>query len=541
MITLFKNITTALFITSVSFCSLAQETSEKIWVTFESTNDVPELVEGNLHSSNSSVQALIEEFTIVRVEQALPTSSIESLTKVYEVECNCEAEALSKAITYRSTALTNPEAAPDYQLLNTPDDYTAEYQSDYALDLINAEGAWNYSIGDESTIIGISDANYFETHEDLEGKIENIDALNTNTNYYHGTAVAITAAGDTDNGMGKSAIGYNCKMRLSGLGYSKVLQMSQDGIRVINISWASGCSPNSYVQGVINEIHSNGTILVVAAGNGSTCGGSSNPVFPAACDNVISVTSIGENDNHERIAGDPNSTHQHHSTVDICAPGYDVALSMMPGYYHYGSGTSFAAPMVAGTIGLMLSIKPCLTYEEVVDILRLSTDDIYTLNPSYIGLLGTGRLNAERALQLTEMNNCDGIFTSTPIVADTVSIITITNTNNGSNPEPAISYNAHREDKMPIAITNAMASIETSTAMEVKVYPNPTAGSATIQWEVNESMTLTVVDARGVVVDQQELRIGTERTQINVEQSGIYFLKISKDGEQVWFGKLIKS
>lgn len=542
MITPKKKVAVLLLFTCISFCSLAQETIEKIWVTFETSNDVPDLIKGKLLSTNSSVQTLIEEFNVVNVEQAVPASSKESLIKVYEVTCNCDADAFSKAITNRSKELTNPELAPEYQLLDTPDDYTTSFQVDYALDLINAEGAWEYSIGDESTIIGISDANYFETHEELEGKIDYLDPQNGSGNYYHGTAVAITAAGHTNNGVGKSAIGYNCKLNLSANDYNKVLQMSHDGIRVINLSWASGCTPNTYVQSIIDEVYENGTILVAAAGNGSTCGGPTNPVFPAACDHVISVTSIGENDNHERVNGDPNSSHQHHSTVDICAPGYDIALSMAPGNYQHGSGTSFAAPLVSGTIGLMLSLKSCLTYEEIVEILRLSSDDIYTLNPSYVGLLGSGRLNAERALQLTEMNQCDGIIIYTPSV-DTLtndSTIVITITDNGTDPKPTIVSVGHQVVQNPVS-TSSTAGVEGIAVIEVRMFPNPTTGSVTVKLEVIESMKLTVVDVRGVIVDQQELRSGMDETQINVEDGGVYFVQITKDDELIWFGKLIKS
>lgn len=563
MAPLTRKLAASLLFTGLTLGAFAQETTEKIWVTFESVRDVPALVEGNLYSSNPSVQALIEEFTIVNVEQAVPTTTREALSKVYEVACNCDADALSSAIKERSSVLTNPLDAPNYTLLDTPDDYTATYQSDYALDLINAQGAWDYSIGDASTIIGISDANYYITHEELEGKYIYNDPQNYSTNYYHGTAVAITAAGHTDNSTGKSAIGYNCKLSLTSMSYNKLLQMSQEGIRVINISWASGCYANGYVQAIVDEIYENGTILVAAAGNGTTSGGPSNLVFPAACDHVISVSSIGASDNHERIIGNPNTTHQHNATVDICAPGYDVALTIFPEYYSYGTGTSFAAPIVSGTIGLMLSLKPCMTFEEVEEILRFSADDLDSLNPLYAGMLGAGRLNAQAALELTSINECDGNSTTTPIVVDSLNngnvitsnpsisnpnnngfnlngVVVVNVTTNGTTGNPSVNYNESTDTDKAVD-TTLIAGIENTASMEVKLYPNPTAGSATIQLEVSESMELIIVDVRGVVVDRQDLRVGTLKTQINVEHTGIYFLKITKDGEQVWFGKLIKT
>jgi hypothetical protein len=531
------------------FFSYSQDTVEQIWVTFESAEDVPVAIEGKLKSKNASVQTLIDQYSIIDVMQAVPTSTKEALQKVYEVSCHCDAEALSKEIETRSSALTKPLPAPVYTLLNDPDDYSLSFQTDYALDLINAKEAWQYSIGDESTIIGVSDANYYITHEELERKIEYLDPQNFSTNYYHSTAVAITAAGDTDNGKGKSSIGYNCKLSLTSISYSKALQMSQDGIRVINLSWATGCSPNSYVQSIVDEIYENGTILVAAAGNGSTCGGPTNQVFPAACDKVISVSSVGSNDKHERIDGDPSSSHQHNSTVDICAPGYNVALSPFPEYYNYASGTSFAAPLVSGTIGLMISLRPCLTNEEIIEILRMSSDDIYALNPSYIGQLRWGRLNAGRALELTEMNDCMGNWNTTTspnldtmIVFDTGSGISGNDTGNATEPEPeqTISHEEHVDNKLVFSDNQDLSDLSEIAEITVSVYPNPTSGSAVLQWDFNETMTLSVLDARGVLVDQQELLSEMNKTDISLEESGVYFLRITRNNQQEWFGKLIK-
>ena len=564
MISLQSKIATALLITFTSFVSFAQNTTEKIWVTFESANDVPELIEDDLVSSNFSVQSLIVEFDITSVEQAVPSSMKDELQKVYEVSCNCDADELSTAIKTRSEVLTNPEEAPDYQLLDTPNDYTTSYTTDYALDLINAEEAWQYSIGDASTIIGVSDANYFDTHEDLESQINYLQPLNINTNYYHGTAVAITVAGHTDNGVGKSSIGYNCKMDLVSLGYDQLLQMASRGIRVINVSWASGCSPNSYVQAVVDEIYESGSILVAAAGNGATCGGASNPVFPAACDHVISVTSIGENDNHEKVIGNPLSTHQHHSSVDICAPGYNVPISPLPGYYNTANGSSFAAPFVTGTIGLMLSLKPCLTFEQVSDILRMSSDNIDGLNPAYAGLLGSGRLNAAKALELTESSSCES---SSPNVSLENNVLTGTGTSTGSGgiinvgSPNTVDSEAFNFDIFPTVVIGGSSSnpqldehdgekqdSQSNTAVinsitetiEASLFPNPTSGSATFQWDVSEAMNLTVVDARGVIVDYQELTPGMTKAQINVQQSGVYFVRVTNDHQQVWLGKLVR-
>ena len=49
------------------------------------------------------------------------------------------------------------------------------------------------------------------------------------------------------------------------------------------------------MQDIINEAYANGSFIIAAAGNGSTCGGADQLVYPASLDHVFSVTSIGAN------------------------------------------------------------------------------------------------------------------------------------------------------------------------------------------------------------------------------------------------------
>jgi hypothetical protein len=141
---------------------------------------------------------------------------------------------------------------------------------------------------------------------------------------------------------------------------------------------------------------------VAAAGNGETCGGSSNYVYPASYNGVLSVTSVGPNDNHERQLGNPNSTHQHNNKIDLTAPGYDVPLAFKFNSYTTGNGSSFAAPLVSGTAALMVSLQPNLNNCEIEYLLKEGASPIDSLNPNYAGMLGAGRLDAHASLQNTQ-------------------------------------------------------------------------------------------------------------------------------------------
>lgn len=524
--------------TPLLFASLiahSQDNIEKIWVTFASHDDVPVSQEGELYSKSTSIQALIENFSITSVEQAVPASQREALQRIYEVSCSCDASELSREINKGEAPLLNPEPAPKYELLNEPNDYLLNFSSDYALDLINASEAWSYSTGDPSLVIGISDGNYYDAHEELEGKIVYLEPGNYASNYYHGTAVAITAAGQTNNNIGKSSIGYDCNLHLTVTSYNKILEMSQAGIRVINLSWASACFDSPYVQGVIDEAHDNGAILVAAAGNGNTCGGSTNMVFPAACNHVISVTSIGSQDNHEKILGDPNSTHQHNSRVDICAPGYGVPVSIAPGYYNYSNGSSFAAPFVSGTIGLMLSLRPCLTFEEVEEILKQTADDVYAANPSYTNQLGAGRLNAGKALALTKS------YCREMTVSNTSGTVSVSNPGNSSTSTTDSLYlSSNQSFDVSLNSTNQSASIDEDEIMEVTLYPNPTANQSTLRWESKDAVELFCYDSKGTLVEHQLIEPDYSEATIHLGVSGVYIVTMVRDQKTVWRGRLVR-
>ena len=352
----------------------------------------------------------ISEKLNINHNQALPSSKKQHLLNVYEFSCNCNEAELYTALSNISE-ISGLEYGPKYEPLALPDDYNMIFNPMWSLDLINAEGAWNYTHGDPSVNIAVSDQNIDPTHEELIGAINYYDASNTSSTG-HGTAVACLVVGNTNNSIGMSSIGWDITGNFYRMNYNEVLDASNAGARVINLSWTSGCTYNQYIQDAINEVYDNGTFIVAAAGNGSTCNGPNTLVYPASFDNVFAVTSIGANDNHERISGDPTSTHQHNNTVDLSAPGYNVPITAAPTWYLTSSGTSYASPIVVGTVGLMLSVNPCLSNLEIETFLKQSSVDIDALNPNYAGLIGAGRLNAEGAVALAanSLTNSDAFF-----------------------------------------------------------------------------------------------------------------------------------
>ncbi len=383
----------------ISVNAFSQKSKSKaVWLKLESNDLLPTKVGNKFKSKDETLNTIIAKNKVKSVEYVFSNSRNPELQNVVQFTCECTVENLYADLVNKSKAVKGVEIAPVYEALVDPNDYNAVFTSDYALDLINARGAWNVTTGSSDVIIGVSDQNFEVTHEELAGKVLFYDATNTATKT-HGTAVAINAAGNTNNGVGKSSIGYNSSLKLYRMNYNDALAASYAGARVLNLSWTSGCSFNSYAQAAIDEIWNNRTFIVASAGNGTTCGGASNLVYPAAYNHVFAVTSVGPNDNHERTPGNASTTHQHNASVDICAPGYDVAISAGPGWYLTNSGTSFAAPYVSGTVALMVAANSCITNEEIENVLRETAVNIDALNPSYAGQLGSGRLNAGLAVE----------------------------------------------------------------------------------------------------------------------------------------------
>lgn len=171
------------------------------------------------------------------------------------------------------------------------------------------------------------------------------------------------------------------------------------------------------------EITENNNVLVIgAAGNstgGASCGSDGHGyAYPGAYNSAISVTAVGHRfpignvdpvfgagaweDCHKNIPESSTSEpFTHNDKVNISAPGWHVLrASEANSYTNVGSGTSQSAPIVSGVAALVFAVNPNLTAQQAKDIILNTADDIYHIpyNQDYIGLLGTGRVNAYRAV-----------------------------------------------------------------------------------------------------------------------------------------------
>jgi subtilisin family serine protease len=134
--------------------------------------------------------------------------------------------------------------------------------------------------------------------------------------------------------------------------------------------------------------------------------------LPTACssDFLISVTSSNRLDTRSSAAYGINS-------IDLAAPGESIYFTRSRDRYSTGSGTSFASPMVAGSIGLLYSanspnlMRAVKTHpaETALEIKRAILEGVTKL-PSFASTTSSGgRLHVSQALALLEetFNSCE--------------------------------------------------------------------------------------------------------------------------------------
>ncbi|MTI39323.1 T9SS type A sorting domain-containing protein [Fulvivirga lutimaris] len=296
------------------------------------------------------------------------------------------------------------------------------------LSVVKAFDAWTIEKGDSSIVIGVLDSGVQPDHPDLQqqiaynlndpvngldddgdGLIDNYagwDIADNDNNPTadtdpHGTQISGISSARVNNGIGISGTGFNTKFLPIKIfesgsnffrnGYEAIALAADLGCKIINLSWGSAGSFSQYGQDIINyAVLVRDAVIVAAAGNTPE----HLDFYPASYDNVLSVGATDMLDNKSGFA-----TFSYN--IDLMAPGQNIFhVDNDSKYNANGSGTSFSSPMVAGAAALVRARFPHLTAVQVMERIRITSDDIYSIgtNSDFEGLMGNGRLNMLRAL-----------------------------------------------------------------------------------------------------------------------------------------------
>jgi ELWxxDGT repeat protein len=300
---------------------------------------------------------------------------------------------------------------------------------------IDAPEAWDTLTG-SSVVIASIDTGVDYLHEDLAANmwtnpgeiaddgidndgngfvddVHGIDAYNNDADPIddagHGSHTSGTMAGVGNNGIGVAGVNWKAQimaLKFLGAGGSgptaaaivciqyMTLMKTTYGVNVVvsNNSWGG----STYDQGLYDAIAASnaaGIVFVASAGNANHDNDSGSPAYPGSYDlpGIISVAATDHSDMRASFSS------YGATTVDLAAPGVDT-YSCIPGNgYGYKSGTSMAAPHVAGAVALLAAADPGATVAELKAAILSGTDPV----PDMAGKCITGgRLNLAKSLSL---------------------------------------------------------------------------------------------------------------------------------------------
>ncbi|MBC5772820.1 S8 family serine peptidase [Pontibacter sp. KCTC 32443] len=374
------------------------------------------------------------KFPNARIKSAkLRNSASTDITRIYQATYSSE---LSFKDVQRALMATGNVAYVEPLYLREPFYSTSDPHSDstkitaYYLKLIKAYGAWDIQKGDTNIVIGVADTGFRTDHIDLKNNIkynyaDPIDGTDNDGDGYtdnyagwdfadgdnnvlddtryksHGMGVAGVAAATPDNAIGMAGVGFRTKLLplkvfssrdgSFGGGYEAVVYAAEKGCKIINLSWG-GEGYSQYEQDIINYVVLEKDVVVVsAAGNIKKQAN----YYPASYANVLSVAGSDKSDLKYK-----DYTWSHY--VDLMAPSIDIYSTSVTNNnsYTYNWGSSFSSPMVAGAAALVRAQFPQLNALQVMERIRVTTDNINNLagNQPYLDKIGTGRLNIKKAL-----------------------------------------------------------------------------------------------------------------------------------------------
>ena len=299
----------------------------------------------------------------------------------------------------------------------------------WGLRTAQVDKAWDVVRGAPQVTVAIIDTGIDANHPDLVGVAlpgatfvsspdPSCPLQSTIDDNGHGTHVAGIIAANGNSGIGIAGAAFGVRilpiksLDCTGAGLlsdvAKGITYATDhGARVINVSLGSPADLFTLHDAVRYALAHN-ALVVAAAGNcgvpNPQCSAINETSYPGAYPESLAVAATDTTDQHAAFSTVA-------SYVGISAPGYRI-VSTTPTYpttisrevagtqnYAAFSGTSQAAPLVAGIAALVLSKEPLLAVQQLSDRLKATSDPLGPTSPN--PQFGAGRVNAYRAVTQT--------------------------------------------------------------------------------------------------------------------------------------------
>lgn len=243
--------------------------------------------------------------------------------------------------------------------------------------------------------------------DDRNGYVDDVMGWNSITgtgksqdDHGHGTHCAGTIGAVGNNKEGVTGVVWNVRLlplkflNSNGFGTTEdaieaIAYGRKMGVHILNNSWGG----DTYSRGLEEEIErarDAGILFVVAAGNEAS-DNDRTPRYPASY-TVSNMLTVAATDNQDQLAGFSNYGG---NSVHVAAPGLHIMSTTSGRSYDNMSGTSMAAPHVAGAAALLKSVRPEWGVSEIRERLIRSSEPVPSLRRK---VLARGRIHVARAL-----------------------------------------------------------------------------------------------------------------------------------------------
>lgn len=380
------------------------------------------------HVEQSDNFSVVDQYFLVRVPDDVETSELADL--VMQID-GVEIATPDYAVTLFDVERRNLPLGLSIEGNSTqlyPNDPLYAFQwafNDNFIAKLHFEQAWDVTRGNNDVIIAVLDTGLDVTHPDVNGKNTGTgydyfdDDFGIQDEHGHGTAVAGIAAASTNNSLGVAGACWNCRVmpvkvcepdpNVDDCPYSIVIQgihhAVEHGAKVINMSLGGETTQLGALiwQDAIDYAHTQGVTMVAIAGNENNDLTTPYSFYPAQANYVIAVGATNASDqrcdeNYDTCLWSGSSGHGR--DLDVMAPGDNIRTTDLMGSGGYEGadyatilgGTSLSAPFVSGLAGLILSVNPSLSPDDVEQKIKEHAVDLGA--PNRDDYYGWGRIDA---------------------------------------------------------------------------------------------------------------------------------------------------